>query len=101
MNNLVKVKNVPGTAGQRAPNNEPWFDFWLRHHKVGFDGSCSREGCIALAEHGAHVRAEESGVLFRMVTYIVPLCAGCNNPNNTAAYMVPRSHLVAIPSEPR
>lgn len=96
MSNLVRVKNVAGTTGQKAPNNEPWIDFWLRHQTVGFDGRCSREGCSELAEHGAHVHTEELGVLFS--TYIVPLCAGCNNPNNTEAYVVPRSRLVAIPS---
>lgn len=83
---LVKVKNVPDTTGQIPPYPcESWLKYWEK--KTGKRaGYCARCGCMNMAAHGAHVK--KCDVFFDTSTYIVPLCADCNNPNNTQEFYV-------------
>ena len=48
--------------------------------------TCSVCGCSNKAEHGGHVKRVDT--YFDPTTYIVPLCADCNNPNNTKEFYV-------------
>lgn len=84
----IKVKNVPGTAGQVPPypyQNLSWLEYWekMTGHKAS---TCSVCGCSNKAEHGGHVKRVDT--YFDPTTYIVPLCADCNNPNNTKEFYV-------------
>ena len=100
MRNFTKVVNIKGTAGERAPGGQSWIDFWRENcASVGrFDETCCRVGCENPAEHGAHVRQYGAGILLQFYEFIVPLCAGCNNPENTDVFEVSRSYLVTVPS---
>ena len=83
-----KVKNVPGTTGQVPPYpyyNLSWLEYWEK--KVGrIAHTCGVCGCYNKAEHGGHVQRRD--VLYDPKMYIVPLCAECNNPNNTNEFYV-------------
>ncbi|WP_139746592.1 hypothetical protein [Aeromonas veronii] len=100
MKNFVKVVNLKETAGERAPGGKSWIDFWRDNcaDSDQFDEICCCQGCNGLAEHGAHVSLHGVGILFSLLEYIVPLCAGCNNPENTDPFDVPENFLVLIPS---
>ena len=83
-----KVKNMSGTAGQVPPYPYPnlsWLEYWekMTGHKAS---TCSVCGCSNKAEHGGHVKRVDT--YFDPTTYIVPLCADCNNPNNTKEFYV-------------
>lgn len=85
---LSKVKNVPDTAGLVPPypyNNMSWLKYWEKI--TGKTASfCSVCGCVNKAEHGGHVK--RCDVFWDHGVYIVPLCAECNNPNNTKEFYV-------------
>ncbi|MGL5325263.1 MAG: hypothetical protein ACRC91_11150 [Aeromonas sp.] len=100
MRNFVKVVNIEGTAGERAPGGQSWIDFWRENcaNVELFDEVCCRSGCRNAAEHGAHVRVLGPGVLLEAMEFIVPLCAGCNNPENTDDFDVLDHFLVIVPS---
>lgn len=82
----IRVQNVPGTAGKVPPYPyRNWLEYWERNtNQVA--RTCSVCGCYKKAEHGGHVK--RCDVFYDPNTYIVPLCAECNNPNNTATFYV-------------
>jgi len=84
----IKVKNVPGTAGETPPY--PYQDYsWLKYwEKMTGDTAtfCARCGCLNLAKHGGHVQRCDN--FFDSKIYIVPLCEECNNPNNEDVFEV-------------
>ncbi|MFM5399333.1 hypothetical protein ACET8C_13685 [Aeromonas veronii] len=100
MRNFVKVENLKDTAEERAPGGKSWIEYWRDNcdHVGQFDELCCRKGCFNLAEHGAHVHRHDGGILTRLMPYIVPLCAECNNPENTDVFEVPKEFLVNIVS---
>ncbi len=85
---FARVKNARGTGGQVPPypyNNMSWLKYWeKRTGKTAF--FCGVYGCANKAEHGGHVK--RCDVFLDSSTYIVPLCAECNNPNNTQEFYV-------------
>ena len=84
----IKVKNVPGTTGKTPPypyQDYSWLEYWGRKTN-NTPTFCARCGCLNWAKHGSHVKKCDDP--FDQKTYIVPLCADCNNPNNTDAFYV-------------
>lgn len=100
MRNFVKVENLKDTAEERAPGGKSWIEYWRENcaDSDQFDELCCCQGCYNVAEHGAHVSLHGAGILFRFMKYIVPLCAGCNNPENKDPFDVPENFLVLIQS---
>ena len=85
---FIKVKNMSGTAGQTPPppyEKMSWLEYW--EEKTGNRApTCGVWGCYSRAEHGGHVKKCDN--FFDTKSYIVPLCARCNNPNNTEEFYV-------------
>ena len=83
---FVKVKNLSDTAGQVPPTPyKSWLEYWKE--KTGNRApTCGVWGCYNPAEHGGHVKKCDD--FFGVNPYIVPLCARCNNPNNTEEFYV-------------
>jgi len=81
-------KNKCGTSDKKC-NCGPWKAHWEKFSKEKFDEQlCSNEECPdkakrRKAEHGAHVI--HSGANDRK-EWIVPLCAKCNNTENTEPF---------------
>jgi len=80
-------KNKDGTSEEECPICKTWKNHWKKFSKKEFDEQpCSNEECPdkakgKKAEHGAHViNPSDNGV------WIVPLCAKCNNTNNTGFF---------------
>jgi len=77
-------KNKDDSSDDECPICKSWKKHWEKFSKKTFDEQpCSNEGCPdkakgEKAKHGAHViNPSDNGV------WIVPLCAKCNNTNNT------------------
>lgn len=88
----VKVKNKKGTGNNNAPSGySSWKDFWEKKTGKKF-GICGAINCSSSAEHGGHVY----DVSKTAKEYIIPLCADCNNPNNTDEYEVVENWLQEV-----
>ena len=72
--NLIKVKNLNGTADLKCKSCGSWIEHWKHKSKEEPDG-CSCLGCQNIAEVGAHVKKIDSEDMHH---YIVPLCKQCN-----------------------
>lgn len=80
------------TSKRKRKDGKSWKEFLLM--KMGKDkdssfGKCSVEGCEKDAEDGAHIWNKCEATLIEKGKYyvkyrIVPMCEGCNNPENTS-----------------
>jgi hypothetical protein len=79
MHTHYSVINVGGTSGRKCACGS-WLAHWRKYSK-STRAMCSVLGCSSDAAHGAHVmlvdKRHDRG------HYIVPMCNGCNHPNNT------------------
>jgi hypothetical protein len=82
-------KNKEGTSGEECPVCKYWNIHWEKFSGKKFDEQpCSNEGCLdktegRKAEHGAHVVNPDDN---EKKVWIAPLCAKCNNSNNTKPF---------------
>jgi len=76
-------KNKIGTSDRKCPVCGSWKEHWIKLSRQEFDGlTCSKEGCSNKAEDGAHIIRQPN----YQEEWIAPLCAKCNNPNNTEPF---------------
>jgi len=87
----VTVKNLGGSSKCKHPDG--WINVWLKY--IGLREwdvclNCGEEGDV----EGGHVhKIPDDGFC-----YIVPLCARCNNPENTESFDVGDNMLMPISS---
>ena len=91
---MVEVRNIPNTSNDTSPWDDSWKDYWERNTKRAF-GNCIKMGCNERAEVGAHVERVDKP----RDVYIVPLCKGCNNPNNTEPFLANETDMVYLRHE--
>jgi len=94
----MQVINVPNTANLKCACTS-WKDHWIRFNPnklaAMLQVNCSAVGCSGKFEHGGLVR--KTGDL---TVYIVPLCAGCNSPENMGPYFI-YEHVPLVQADPR
>ncbi len=85
---VVEVKN-----SGRAHSETGWLARWkkAKNYDENAKIKCSNKKCNKYAEHGGHVIKANSK---DKKEYIVPLCAQCNNPNNTESFKVNSSLMI-------
>ncbi|MCL1891845.1 MAG: hypothetical protein FWF97_00920 [Alphaproteobacteria bacterium] len=99
---MVYVINATGNYPKDCPPQyDSWIDYWIK--KRGLIPEWCRHCKTNTKElDGGHVRIVEQGPdgkwYYKGETlYIVPICRGCNNPNNQEIFSVSETDLVPVP----
>lgn len=86
------VKNKINTSNEALPRGfNSYLEYWEEKKNRRIE-KCSNLVCKKDAKHGAHVFRKNTGKF----TYIVPLCAECNNHNNNDYFEVNEIELVEL-----